>query len=268
MAIAGNLRTEFGDHSVKEAVISFSVSPKITDISPIERLLESGMAFHEQYHKFEPVNIREVKVNTQTDQTDIDKVIERGFKIISFEDGKTSNIIQGIPQPTHTILSFNTLKYKGWTDYMTRSLKGAEAIAEAVKATLMLSNIGVMFVDELYFEDKDAYRPEEIFNLKSRNLPSTIIESDMADLTLSTHKSSGDIDYMENISIQVFNDRESGRKVIRITGNIMSALAPAPFGEALQSDSLKRYLGFGHNKNKEMLRDILSENALKMIGLW
>lgn len=266
MVTNGNLHPVSDKHSVKEAVISFSVTPKITDVSAVEELLADGQPFCGRYQKFEPVNIREIKVNAKTNQTEVNDIVEKGFKLAAFESGKVSDIVQCIPQASHSILTFNTLRYKGWEEYLKNSLLAARTISD-VNQGLRLSNISVMFVDEFYFEDKSSYNPKDIFNLESGNIPVNILESDTTDFNLSNHKKSGEIDYMENISIQVFNDMEYERKVIRITGNIMSVIFPVSFKEALDSDDVRKYLDFGHDKNKEMLRSILSETALKMIGL-
>jgi len=266
MATNGNVHTVSDKHSVKEAVISFSVTPKIADVSSVEELLADGQPFGGRYQKFEPVNIREIKVNAKTNQTEVNDIVEKGFKLVAFESGKASDIVQCIPQPSHSILTFNTLRYNRWDDYLNNSLFAARAISDVCQS-LILSNVSVMFVDEFYFEDKSGYKPKEIFNFEHNILPINILDSDLTDFNLSNHKKCDEIDYMENISIQVFNDIEYGRKVIRITGNIMSVISPVSFKEALESDDLRKYLDFGHDKNKEMLRSILSETALKMIGL-
>lgn len=260
----GNLHTVSQQHSVKEAVISFTLSPKLKDFSNYEDLTKEGNSLYGHYQKFEPIFVQEIKVNP--DLTEVKGKKDRGFKMLGFEDGKVSDIIQAIPQPTQTLLTFNTVNYKGWSDFMPKSIKYALSIAEIDK-DLKLEALGVMFVDEFFFEEQSRYDPKEIFNLDSPNLPQSIFDSDRTDYNLSNHKVSDGFDYMENISMQLFNEADFGRKVIRITGNIMSNVQPLSFKEVLESKDLRDYLDFAHNQNKIMLRSILSEGALKMIGL-
>lgn len=266
MAQTGNLITASQQHSVKEAVITFSLTPKLSNLSDYEHLLVEGAPLYGKYHKFEPVVVQEISVNPRLNQTEIKGSRDRGFKIIKFESGKTADIIQAIPQPTQTLLTFNTVNYNGWSDYLNGSMDAAKAISK-VDSKYLLESLGVMFVDEFYFQEHSAYQPTEIFNLNSSSLPKSIFESDFTDYNLSNHKKKSGFDYMENISVQVFNDTENGRKIIRITGNIMSYISPILFSEALGSDDILKYLNFGHDQNKIMLRSILSDEALKIIGL-
>lgn len=266
MAQTGNLITASQQHSVKEAVITFSLTPKLSNLSDYENLLAEGAPLYGKYHKFEPVIVQEINVNPRLNQTEIKGSKDRGFKIIKFESGKTSDIIQAIPQPTQTLLTFNTVNYNGWSNYLKDSIDAAKAIS-GVDSKYLVESLGVMFVDEFYFQEHSTYKPTEIFNLNSSSLPKSIFESDFTDYNLSNHKKKSGFDYMENISVQVFNDTEIGRKVIRITGNIMSFVSPVSFSEALNSDDMLKYLNFAHDENKNMLRSILSYEALKMIGL-
>lgn len=266
MAKTEKHQADSSQHSVKEVVISFYLKPKLTNPMIYEKLLGDGEPLNGRYHKFEPIVVQETKVDDRMDRTKVEGVQERGFKFIGFEGGKTSDIIQAIPQINQTILTFNTVNYSNWSKYLESSLSDARAIS-SIDTNLLLEALGVMFVDEFYFQKHSAYNPTEIFNLNSPHLPKSVFDSDYTDYNLSNPKKADGIDYMENLSIQVFNDMDYGRKVIRITGNIMSFIAPVSFSESLKTEELLKYLDFGHEQNKSMLRSLLSENALKMIGL-
>lgn len=266
MPESGNLRTASEQHSVKEAVVTFVVEPKLSNLSVVEGLLAEGMPFYNKYQKFEPITIRQIKTDIKLDKTNVSEIMERGFKFISFDSGKASDVIQCIPQGNQSLLTFNTVQYKGWSEYLSNLLFSARVISNMDKS-LVLRSVGVMFVDEFYFVDQSVYDPVEIFNVDSKTLPQNILDSDLTDFNLSNHKNKEDIDYMENLSIQVFNDQDCNRKVIRVTGNVMSKISPLLMSDGLDSNDLLRYLDFGHDLNKEMLKGILSKNALKMIGL-
>lgn len=266
MAQTGHLQTASEQHSVKEAVISFSLKPKLNNPLIYEKLLEEGAPLNGRYHKFEPIVVQDIKIDGRLNQTDIKGVTEKGFKFIGFEGGKTSEIIQAIPQLNQTILTFNTVNYINWSKYLKSSLSDAKAIS-SIDTNLLLESLGVMFVDEFYFQKHSTYIPTEIFDLNSPQLPKSVFDSDSTYYNLSNHKNADGFDYMENLSIQVFNDMEYERKVIRITGNIMSFISPVSFSHSLESEELLKYLNFGHEQNKSMLRGLLSKNALNMIGL-
>lgn len=266
MAQIGNLHTVASQHSVKEAVISFTLQPKIELTPDLKRLLEEGGAIPERFNKIEPIVIKGVSVNTGKDVTEINETRDKGFKLIRFSDGKVADIVQAIPQTANTLLTFNTIDYTNWSRYFDNTIADAKEVSKIIP-DLDLQNLGVMFVDEFYFQEHSQYKPSEVFNLGTSTIPASIFDSDLTDFNLSNHKNSEEIDYMENLAIQVFNDKELGRKVIRITGNIMSFVSPIKFSEALKSEELFKYLNFGHEKNKEMLKSILCPNALTIIGL-
>ena len=248
MAQTGNLYTISEQHSVKEAVITFTLTPKITCPSDYESLLVEGASLYGRYHKFEPIVVHEIKnVESRLDKAEFKRVRKDGFKLLRFDAGKTTNIIQAIPQKNQTLLTFNSVNYSRWQNYLSECLKDAKAIS-LINRNLLVESLGVMFVDEFYFKEHNKYNPEEIFNLNSPNLPKSIFDSDLTDYNLSNYKVNSGFDYIENISIQVFNDMERQLKVVRITGNIMSFIAPVLFCESLESDDILKLSRLNQNR--------------------
>lgn len=264
MAVIGDLHTIADNHSVKEAVIAFTLSPRITNINTYRSLLDEGKPLNGIFQKFEPVNYQGLQVETKLDQTNIKATKDKGFKMIEFVDGSTANIIQLLPQSRKSLLTYNTIRYSNWTSFITTALERVR-ILSTVDESLMLESIGVMFIDEFFVDSNDKYIPSELFNSKSENLPKNIFLSDLVDYSLNTHHSLSNKNYIENISIRVFN--QDSRKIIRITGNTMMFVNPMLFTQALSSHDLRSYFDFGHDENKDILRDILSPEIIKLIGL-
>ena len=111
MATKGALHTFQDSHSVKETVMSFTVSPQIQDPHSYGKLLETGQSLAEIYHKFEPVKTVGIRMDINPINTQYKTITDSGFKLISFKDGKITDVIQGLNQPNSGVFTFNTLNY-------------------------------------------------------------------------------------------------------------------------------------------------------------
>ena len=217
MATRGLLHTIKEGHSVKEAVLSFIVTPQIQDPLSYKQLIETGN-LAESYHKFEPVKTVEVRMDINPINTQYKTITDSGFKFIGFKNGKATNIIQGLNQPNSGVFTFNTLNYTRWSDFVTFALNSAGIIA-SFNSNYKVLSFGLLFIDEFYFEDVKNYIPNELFNDKSRNLPQGIFDSVIMDYNLVMRRNKGEKIYQENLSIKIFD--EGIKKTIRILDNII-----------------------------------------------
>lgn len=264
MATRGNLHTFKDNHAIKEAVISFTISPQIINPSSYCVLLNEGQPLFGKYHKFEPVKLKEVKIESDLNNQTVESIKDAGFKFIAFKEGKTSKIIQGLPQPRHALLTFNTVDYQGWTQFKEESLDVAKNIA-SFQPIYLVHAFSLMYIDEFYFDNGSKYNPKELFNLESRNLPRGIEDSDFVDYNFNLRRHHEGRNYFENVSVKVFNEEQ--KKTIRITENLTFEIQVMPLVNVLEKSDIKTYLDFIHEENKKMLRDILSPQIIQMIKL-
>ena len=117
MATIGNIQSIKDGHSVKEAVVFFSVTPSIPDPKSYKKLVVEGGALYGKYQRFEPIKNISVNFNQQTAETKIEQSLDSGFKLLSFADGELSSLVQGINQFDKGMFTFNTLKYKNWESF-------------------------------------------------------------------------------------------------------------------------------------------------------
>lgn len=264
MATKGLLHTIQEGHSIKEAVLSFTVTPQIQDPLSYKRLVEIGGALSESYHKFEPVKTVEVKMDINPVSTQYKTITDSGFKLIGFRNGQATNIIQGLNQPHSGVFTFNTVKYSRWHEFTPSVLNSAEKIA-AFNPMYKALSFGLLFIDEFYFEDVGNYIPNELFNDKSKNLPQGIFDSAIMDYNLVMRRNKEGKVYQENLSIKIFD--EGIKKIIRIIDNITFLIRPLNFIELLKNPILRSNLDFIHNENKSILIDILNPEVSSLIGL-
>lgn len=264
MAVSGHLHTFQEHHAIKEAVVSFQVLPKINTPMDYRQLLDEGFPLHGLFHKFEPVKQRAINVKAGLNDTVVDEVVDTGFKMIAFKNGKTSNAVQALPQDRYSVFTFNTVDYEGWRKFKDSCIGTAKAIA-AFKGDYVVKAFSLMYIDEFYFDENTKYNAEALFNLDSRNLPKGIEDSDFVDFNFNLKRHKDGFDYFENFSIKVFDEGE--KKTIRIIGNLTFEIAPTSFIKVLDSEDLNKYLDFCHTENKNKLKDILNPDTAKLINL-
>lgn len=264
MAKKGPLHTIKDSHSVKEAVMSFTVSPQIQDPHGYGKLLETGQSLADTYHRFEPVKTVEVRMDINPINTQYKTITDSGFKLIAFKNGKTTNIIQGLNQPNSGVFTFNTVNYSRWSDFAPFALDSAKKIA-AHNPNYKVLSFGLLFIDEFYFDSINNYVPDQLFNTTSKNLPQGLFDSAFMDYNLVMRRNKEGKLYQENVSIKIFD--EGSKKTIRIIENITFLIQPLNFLELLNAPVLLSYMDFIHKENKSILIDILNPDVSNLIGL-
>lgn len=264
MANKGSLHTIKESHSVKEAVMSFTVIPQIQDPNSYGKLLEAGQPLDGTYHRFEPVKTVEVRMDINLINTQYKTIKDSGFKLIAFKDGKTTNIIQGLNQPNSGVFTFNTVNYSRWSDFAPSAISAAKKIAEH-NPNYKVCSFGLLFIDEFYFDEVNNYVAEQLFNIKSKNLPQGLFDSAVMDYNLVMRRNKEDKLYQENVSIKIFD--EGKKKTIRIIENITFQIQPFNFVNLLNSPVLRQHMDFIHKENKAILIDVLNPEVSNLIGL-
>ena len=253
-------------HSIKEVVISFVVKPELEDLEGYENLMSEGGSLHSKYNIFEKLNIVEKQFDSKNLQMKKERKYVSGFRFSDkAEDGTIRNVIQG--QTRNRIKSglftFHTLNYDRWTNFITSCISDAKAIA-GYKDIYEISEAGLLYIDEFYFAEVE-YKPEQIFRVGSKHLPQGMFDSDIADYKLSTNKNCGIGGYTDIFSIQVYNDLN--KKTIRITDDMHFGLQKMSLRNFLNDADPERLFRNFKEANHELLKEVLSDNALSLIKL-
>lgn len=261
-----HLHSSAAGHSVKEAVISFFVRPRIEKPESYKQLIENNGYIGERYAKFEPVKEISFSLNVNKNNTELRQVNDAGFKFIAYKNGSTSDIIQGINEPRRSVFTFNTLAYERWHGYLESSMNAVKELAQFGQQ-YWVTAYSLMFIDEFYFDDKSAYSASELFNLNSNYLPTGIADSSFVDFCLNLNKEKSGKRYVENMVIKVFD--RNNQKVVQIIDNIsfIQDNNQKLFIDLIEEGNAREDLCFAHNENKQMLCDLLKQEIVKSIGL-
>lgn len=262
MASVGNIQSIKQGHSVKEAVVSFVVSPCISAPQSYKSIILGGGALGGEFQRFEPVKNVSVSFNQQTEETTIQKSQDSGFKLLSFVDGEVAEMIQGINQLDKGLFIFNTLKYENWSSFWNK-VKDRVNKMISVDSDYLVKSYSLLYVDEFKTIVPEKFQLSQIFNLNSQYVPRIIADSTLLDYNLTCQKQTEEKIWAENILVRV----DKAQNAINILNNISFAIHPIPFAELIQDKSLDDSMQFAHDQNKNLLKDLLKTDIAKMIGL-
>lgn len=264
MKVKEHLFTISENHSIREAIISFFVRPSIANPQSYQELMRVDNFLSRHYQKFEPIKQVSIDLSLVPDMQ-VRRSDNRGFKFISFAEGSTSDVIQGINEPQRTVFTFNTVNYSNWRTFKTNSVKAALSLAD-MGQRFQLFAYSLMYIDQFYYEDKTFYSPSEVFNQASTALPKDVFESPVLDYTLNTQKRFGEELVGENLTLKVF-DKDS-RKLIQINNNVSFPLRNSfDFFDFISKDAFLENLERAHQENKGILIDMLNGDVATTIGL-
>ena len=262
MASTGNIQSIKEGHSVKEAVVFFSVTPSIPNPKSYKKLVEEGESLHGKFQRYEPVKNFTVNFNQQTAETAIESSQDSGFKFLSFTNGELSFLIQGINQFDKGMFTFNTLRYEHWDVFLNQVRENAKIIV-SYHPDFLVKSFGLLYIDEFKAINPNEFKNSQIFNLKSEFVPRTISSSNLLDYNLNFRKEDAGRQWAENLTVNIDNNK----KIITIFNNVTFAIVPTSFLQLVDSPDLGEFLGFAHNENKKLLKDLLNIEVCKMIGL-
>lgn len=262
MATLESLKPVSGEHSIKEAVITFFLATKIIDPLSYESLIETK--FKEKFQSFSP--IRQVQVifaNPHKPEPETRMVEDNGFKFVSFKDGKVKNVIQGINEANRYFFSFHSLLYSNWEDFKTFVIECARDIEEVQGGQYVVA-YSLGYTDEFCWNDVD-YDANLLFT-KEKQVPAEFFTSKQFDYNLNAENNSKN-QCFDRISVRVGNKMD--QKFISINHNITFVIDEKPIrlNDIIINPNFLENLDFAHNSNKERLKGILSKEVCTKIQL-
>ena len=120
------------------------------------------------------------------------------------------------------------------------------------------------YVDEFYWTDSKNVDIKSLFNENSNNLAKEFFNSQRTVYNLTTEKTLGGSKYLDRLEIKVTPPRPTAT----VSHNITQTLkGPTSLREIIDNGSLKDILSVAHQRNKDLLNDILQDDIKKLINL-
>lgn len=249
-------------HSIKEAGITFFLSTPIPSPAQFKELLSGSLADFQKFEVFNEVNLEiqaaggGIAIQKPTQNRDT------GFRMIRNSGGDTEFVAQGMNEQNRIFFSFHSLKYDKWQSFFDKTLKYLKAFAD-FRPGLQVKAISLHYIDEFQW-NAAICKLDTVFSLEAGVLPPDFLKSLNGRLSFLLEKQMASNLYNDRLDIAV--SARTGR--ININNNLSHQLkATYDLASVGQNKVLTDILNFFHDGNKANLKNVLSANSLKLIGL-
>jgi uncharacterized protein (TIGR04255 family) len=251
-------------NAIREAVIVLFLDSPIARVERFKELYLTELAV--EFQKFDLLQGVEINVSIQSGQINQSKSPERinGFRALKLAEGGPKFVIQGINDPGRYYFSFHDLNYTRWVDFKENYQKYTEIFGNFAN-DLGIKVVSLHYIDEFEWIGEQKLDLSLVFQDKSKLIPEEFIESNQSHIIFEMEKSFEGIRFTDRIEITVNNPI---RNIIRISHNSNYNTSKIySIKEAYKPDEMQKILETAHNHNKEVLKQILSDNILKRIDL-
>lgn len=160
--------------------------------------------------------------------------------------------------------------YSGWTEFSEKAIDSLANVCHSVKCEgIGLQEVGVQFVDRFNWDlSKEQYSLEKFFKPRCDYFPKNLLRHQ----TPLWHVFQGwkeNIDgngYIENINLST-NHAEDSPHLTEIVHIVRCVESEGGVLERISTDALRVIAKRAHDLNKELLHELLSEEAIKFIRL-
>lgn len=164
-------------------------------------------------------------------------------------------------------LKIYSLNYEGWTPVLSKALEYIVAVKSALEVTDLITERIILQVNDIFLFDGDEaeYQQGDLFRDDSAFL--TKHSSGMGWLW---HVHQGWFEECQNSRLlhvlNIGTRSDASKPHLTIIEHVMQLHGAWPLN-TIESESLQTVFGELHNKNKSIIRDLLSPSVLKRIGL-
>lgn len=204
-------------------------------------------------------------INIHNESFNLSNEDNNGFIFEEFDiDGKTDNIIRVENNNNQALITFESRKYSTWELTRERLINEINEIAQHID--LYIDAISLTYVDEFIWKSKEDIDVTNIFNENSELLNKKFLKAHNGTLVLITQTNqSGKLNFIEEKTEVVFHN-----ELKRIIINHTCALKLSEISiylEEKDSSDIKLYFDNAHTSNKTILKDLLTIENQKLIGL-
>lgn len=257
------------NHSVKEAVLTVFVDAPISDVSSFKDLEQHGILEH--FKRFELVNQNQFKISLKhsTPNVDAKKVNEVGFKFVDYNDGKSIKVFQGMNEENRFYFSFHDLAYNRWEQFKNL-FDTCISLLSKHKGKFHVKAYSLHVIDEFNWIEKSPIPYKDIFRDNNKIIPAIFNESTSIDFLISRNHNvdvtGSTRDGIERIQINGVNNENALKSKLIISHNYTEIMNDTT--EALiliQSNEFAKKITGAHKQNKELIKELLNDEVLKII---
>lgn len=251
-------------HSISKVVANVIIPQNI--IKP--ELLFGKIKTADCFKHYQRKNLNRLNtINIHTDGLTLEDKQITGFFFEEFdENGQSIGILKIENLGNKAQINFENRNYTSWTDFKNRLFNEIKCLSQFYD--IFIEAITLTYVDEFGWKSEEKIDVKQVFNQNSKVLNEKFMTSFNGSLVLVSQSESTketNVLFSEERTEVLFNNQ-----VKRIAINHTFAFR---FNDSLAYEiesnvsSLKSNFDIAHDNNKKVLKDILSDNALKIIHL-
>ncbi len=247
------------DHSITKAVVTFYIPQAI--IEPDVYFRKAIASNH--FNHFQKKGLTTYRhINIDKDRFNISENKTNGFSFEEYNYGNIANLLQLINIDDHNAkYVFETREYLGWKDFRRRVVDELEKIKDVID--FFVSGLSLTYLDEFLWENETKIDVEKIFNQSSELLNKKFFDSQNGFLSLISQKEDENMRYEEKTEV-TFNNTI---KRIALGHEFASVFDKSILIKDFATEDVFIHLEKAHQANRDILRDVLSEETCEIIKL-
>lgn len=223
------------------------------------------------FQSFEPLVQYQVKFSNDNPSKALDfsnkMRSEAGFKFTAFENGRASNMLQGLNDAGtgRNYISYHSLNYSRWNPFFEEYRKIIDSISK-LDSGLFVTAISLHYIDLFFWTSSGNVELDLLFNKNSTYIPSEFFNAIVNNYSIVTEKQKDAArKYLDRLEITVDNNLQHS---VTVSHNVTQPL-PEVFSlqNLLTGGELSNILNAAHLHNKKILADLLTSSASQMINL-
>lgn len=249
-----------GQHSIREAVITAFLVSKIVKPEKFKELLTTELK--NDFIQFEPTN--QIQFKFDNNQATLNQIPNIGFTFTNYNEGNRAEVLRGINEENRQYFSFHSLDYKNWEDFQKKFIKYVNILNEFQPN--FIQAFSLHYIDEFNWENIETFKTSNIFQKPSDHLPNDFYDSKNCDLDINLQKTDHTQEYFDRLTINIA-DKLNKKNIIISHNSSISLSDTIKLGEYINSTSFQELLQRAHERNKQLLKDILTNGVCNRINL-
>ena len=256
-----NLHPISENHSIKEAVFTVFLASKIMKPKDYKQLLITN--FKDDFQQFEPLTQTQIKFEQQN--LTLNQVDDAGFKFVKYEDGNISEILQGMNNENQYFFSAHSFKYKSWNQFKEKFIQYFK-ILSYFQPGYYVQAYSLLYMDEFNWDNKTPFESKIIFNTESNFLPKDFFNSSSIVYNINLEKEMAGKSYSDLLNITIA-DKLVYKNIIVVHNQTFVLQDTIKLDDFLQGEDLNENLESTHQANKDLLKNILTNDVCKLINI-
>lgn len=253
------------ENSIKEAVITIFLSNPILKPERFKEILNQHemSSFYQQHQPLKEITFKVGGLlNDLKGEANLNP--DKGFKLIRFEKGIASFVMQGVNEIDRTYFSFHNLSYTRWADFLSQFRNSIHAL-KTIQSDIFVNGISLHYVDEFVWDKQQEFDLSRIMKAEEF-LPNNFIRIKGGHLSNTRELVTTDNQRLfDRLEVLVNSNLEKGISINHNQTVLFGEIAD--YSDKEISKKIEVVLNELHENNKELLKKILIPEVKDLIKL-